>query len=118
MPTSISTALRRPDVSRILLGIETFNATALDRRSSHHHALILAEQLGIAQTGSSDAHVVEAVGLCATGFEGHTARDLLKALDEKKTFIYKQKEWNSTRILGSWVTSYVASTYTRIVNAV
>lgn len=113
--TSIAVALRQPDVSHILLGIETYNATALDRKCNHL-AGVLAERFGLAQTGSSDAHVAGAVGLGATEFEGHSASDLLKALREGKTRIHKQKQWNSVRILGSWAVNYLGSAFMRIIN--
>jgi len=112
---SILLALRRPDVASVLLGIETYNATVLARRK-HDHAHILAEQLGVAETGSSDAHVAAAVGLGATEFEGHTKKDLLKALRAGTTSIYKQKEWNSARILGSWAANYAGSAFTRLTH--
>lgn len=113
---SILKALRNPDVARLLIGIETYNATALDRLSNHY-ARILAEPLDIAQTASSDAHVVEAIGLGATEFDGHTAQDLIDALHKGTVRIRKQKEWNSVRILGSWVLNYVGSAFTRFANA-
>ena len=113
--TSIASALRQPDVFRILLGIETYNATALDRECNRF-AAVLAEQFGLAQTGSSDAHVAGAVGLGATEFEGHTAGDLLKALHEGTTKVHRQKEWNSARILGSWAANYLGSAFMRIIN--
>ena len=112
---SIATALRHPEVFHILLGIETYNATALDRKCNRF-AGILAAQLGLTPTGNSDAHVAGAVGLGATEFEGRTASDLLKALHEGNTKIHKQKEWKSARILGSWVANYLGSAFTRIIN--
>ena len=72
---SILKALRNPEVARTLVAIETYNATTIDRMSNHY-ARILAERLDIAQTASSDAHVVEAIGLGVTEFEGHSAQDL------------------------------------------
>lgn len=113
---SIMKALRNRDVARVLIGIETYNATALDRMSNHY-AHILGEHLGIAKFGNSDAHVAEAVGLGATEFEGHTSKDLLRAIRRRKTSVHKKKEWTSIRILGSWVANYVGSTITRFANA-
>lgn len=107
---SIMKALRNRDVARVLIGIETYNATALDRMSNHY-AHILGERLGIAKLGNSDAHVAEAVGLGATEFEGHTSQDLLRAIRRGKTSVHKQKEWNSVRILGSWLANYVGSKF-------
>jgi predicted metal-dependent phosphoesterase TrpH len=109
-------ALRNLDVARVLIAIETFNATTIDR-TSNHYARILADRLDIAQTGSSDAHVVEAIGLGATQFEGQTAQDLIKALYRGNVRIHKKKEWDSVRILGSWAANYVGSAFTRLVNA-
>src|SRR3989304_3186790 len=98
---TILKALRNPDVAETLIGIEVYNATALDR-ISNHYARILASQLKIANTGSSDAHVVDAIGLGATEFEGNSAADLLIALKNGTTKVSKQKDWSAVRIMGSW----------------
>jgi predicted metal-dependent phosphoesterase TrpH len=112
---SILRALRNPEVARILLAIETYNATTLDRMSNRY-ARILAERLHIAQTASSDAHVVETIGLGATEFDGHSAQDLITALKNGSVRIRQQKEWNPMRILGSWAAHYIGSAFTRIAN--
>ena len=112
---SILKALRKPEVAHTLIAVESYNATAIDRMSNHY-ARILAERLDIAQTASSDAHVVEAIGLGATEFDGHTAADLIAALRNKTVHIRKQKEWNSARIIGSWVANYLGSAFTRLAN--
>jgi predicted metal-dependent phosphoesterase TrpH len=113
---SILKALRDPDVSRILIAIETYNATTIDKMSNRY-ARILAERLDIAQTASSDAHVVEAIGLGATEFDGHTTWDLVVALRNGDVRIRKQAEWTSARILGSWAANYVGSAFTRLAVA-
>jgi len=112
---SILKALRNPEAARILIAVETYNATAIDKMSNHY-ARILADRLDITQTASSDAHIVEAIGLGVTGFDGHTANDLITALQKKNVHIRKQKEWNSVRILGSWAAQYVGSAFTRLAN--
>ena len=109
---SILKALRHPEVAQNLIGIETYNATTIDKLSNHY-AHVLAEHLDIAQLGNSDAHVAEAVGLGSTEFPGKTAADLLKAIRNGTTAIHKRKEWNSARILGSWAANYVGSTLSR-----
>jgi predicted metal-dependent phosphoesterase TrpH len=109
---SILKALRNMDVADILIGIETYNATTIDRMSNHY-AHILAEHLDLAQIGNSDAHIVEAIGLGATKFPGSTGSDLVKAIRNGVTTIRKKKEWNSVRILGSWATRYLGSTFAR-----
>ncbi|MBC7875738.1 MAG: PHP domain-containing protein [Anaerolineales bacterium] len=114
---SILKALRNPAVAETLIGIETYNATALDKMSNHY-ARILANRLNITQVGNSDAHVVEALGLGATEFEGNSAADLLSALKNGKTRIRKQKEWSAFRILGSWGMRYIESALVRRGTAV
>jgi predicted metal-dependent phosphoesterase TrpH len=114
---SIMNALRNPDVAHVLVGIETYNATAIDKMSNRY-AHILGEHLGIAKLGNSDAHVTQAIGLGATEFEGHTPKDLLKAIRKGTTAIHKKKEWTSVRILSSWAANYVGSAFTRFANAV
>ena len=113
---SILKALRNPDVAQTLLAIETYNATTIDKMSNHY-ARMLAEQLHMPQTASSDAHVVDAIGLGITEFDGNTAGDLLRALQKGQIRQRKQKEWNSFRILGSWAASYIGSALTRFANA-
>jgi len=113
---SILAALRNPDVVQTLIAIETYNATAIDRMGNHY-ARILAERIKITQTGSSDAHVLEAIGLGTTEFEGKTVKELVHALRLGRVQIRKQKEWNSIHILGSWATHYVGRAFTRLANA-
>jgi predicted metal-dependent phosphoesterase TrpH len=111
---SILRALRNPHIARVLMAIETYNATTIDRMSNHY-ARILADRLNITQTASSDAHVVEAIGLGATEFDGHTAQDLISALRNGNVRIRKQAEWTSVRILGSWAANYLGSAFTRLM---
>ncbi|MEI7845552.1 MAG: PHP domain-containing protein [Chloroflexota bacterium] len=105
---SIREALRTEDTARILIGIETYNATTLDR-DGNIAARILAERSGVSQTGSSDAHVLDAIGLGATLFPGNTIPDLVSALWTGTTQVKKGPEWGAGRVLGSWVTSYLLS---------
>jgi predicted metal-dependent phosphoesterase TrpH len=112
---STMNAIRNPNLACTLLGIETCNATALDRKSSYS-ARILAERLKITQLGNSDAHTVDAIGLAVTEFEGSTAIDLLTAIREGKTLISIQEEWSSTRILGNWAANYLLSAVSRVAN--
>jgi predicted metal-dependent phosphoesterase TrpH len=113
---SILKALRHAEVAQTLIGIEVYNATLINKMSNHY-AHILAERLDIARTASSDAHVVEAIGLGATEFDGCTAQDLILALQSRETRQRKQKEWNAARILGSWAANYIGSAFTRFANS-
>jgi predicted metal-dependent phosphoesterase TrpH len=110
---AILKALRNPKVTDTLIGIETYNGTAIDR-ISNHYAAILASRLRIAKTGNSDAHTIETIGFGVTEFDGHTAADLLSALRNRTTKVRKQKEWSTLHILGSWSISYLRSTLLRL----
>lgn len=110
---SILRALRNPDAAETLIAIETHNGTAIDRMSNHY-ACILANGLNIAQTGSSDAHVIDTIGFGATEFDGNTAADLLKALRERATHPRKMNEWSALRVIGNWGLRYVESAFTRM----
>jgi predicted metal-dependent phosphoesterase TrpH len=109
---SIIKALRNPQVAETLIGIETYNGTAIDR-ISNHSARILARRLKVAQTGSSDAHIVDTIGFGVTEFSGDSAKDLLQALKDKTTQAKKMKEWSVLRVLGSWGMRYVGNTLSR-----
>lgn len=105
---SIYRALRDHEAERILIGIETYNATTLDRESNLA-AKTWAERLGVAQTGSSDAHVLEAIGLGATIFPGNTIPDLVAALWTGTTRVRKGPEWSPAQVIGSWLANYLLS---------
>ena len=104
----IMKALRNSCVADTLIAIETYNATVLDK-SSNHYAQILSEHLKITQTGSSDAHILNAIGLGATKFPGKTKKDLMMALRNGSTIPWKGDEWNSFQILGSWAVAYAGN---------
>lgn len=110
---TIIKALRNLQVAETLIGMETFNGTSIDRMSNPY-AFILACQLDITQTGSSDAHVLDTIGFGLTEFEGSTAADLLMALKNGTTKVCRQEEWSMFKILGSWVVNYIGSTYMRL----
>lgn len=111
--SAIARALRNPNVAETLIGIEAYNATALDRVGiSTAHLMI--SHLHLTSVGNSDAHVLDAIGLGATEFAGTTAAALLSALRSGQTNIRRQKEWNAVRILGSWAVNYVGSLFTRL----
>jgi predicted metal-dependent phosphoesterase TrpH len=112
---SIMKALRNCDVARTLVGMETYNATTIDKMNNHY-AHILGEHLDIAKLGSSDAHILQTIGMGMTEFDGHTVKDLLKAIYTGQLTIHKKKEWNSVRILGSWAANYAASSLIRLAN--
>jgi predicted metal-dependent phosphoesterase TrpH len=105
---TLTRALRIPEVAETLVGIETYNGTSIDR-ISNHAARILASRLGISQTGSSDAHIIDTIGFGVTEFTGRTSRDLVQALKAGKTKARKRKEWSAFRILSSWGMRYIGN---------
>jgi predicted metal-dependent phosphoesterase TrpH len=110
---SISKVVRDPDTTRTLIGIETYNATTLDREGNHY-ADVLADRYRVSKVGSSDAHILDAVGLGATEFPGSTAADLIRALQEGTTAVRMGQQWNNFKILGSWFAKYAASALHRL----
>lgn len=110
---AIRQACRHERAARALLGLEAFNATTLDR-DSNTWAANLATRLGLAATGSSDAHVLGAIGNGATWFPGHTAADLLVALRSAQTEVRRRAVWGPLRIAGSWLVGYTLSAPRRL----
>lgn len=115
--TAIVQAMQHPEASPILLGIETYNATALDRESNSHAQTLAAEFPLLTQVGNSDAHILETIGLGATEFLGYTAANLLDALWVGATEVHRGAQLGSARILGSWAINYVLSTPARVAVA-
>ncbi len=81
-------ALRRlladPDPRVRLDGLEAFNPTMLGR-PTHRRVVAFVEEFGLAGTGSSDAHALEAIGQGYTTFPGISAEDLRAAVLERRT---------------------------------
>ena len=110
---TIIKALQDPDVARILVALEAYNASILNKEYNQN-AVLLAEHLQMTQTGSSDAHFLQAIGLGATGFPGHTRKDLLAALKNGSTVIQKGEAWNAVRILGTWAMCFYSHKLVRL----
>ncbi|HEY3311000.1 MAG TPA: PHP domain-containing protein [Anaerolineales bacterium] len=110
---SIYQALQDYEAERVLIGMETYNATTLDREANLH-AQTWAGRLNMSQTGSSDAHVLEAIGLGLTEFPGQTVFDLVAALWTGATRVRKGQEWGAAQVLGKWATNYLFSTTARL----
>lgn len=76
---ALKEAMNHPAASRVLVGIESFNA-GLIHRPSNINATRIARQTGLAPCGSSDSHVVWTVGTAVTAFPGSSKADLRRAL--------------------------------------
>jgi hypothetical protein len=57
----------------------------------------------VAKTGSSDAHVLSAIGRGATGFLGDTAADLRKALVERQTYVHRGPRQSRAEIIAGYL---------------
>lgn len=112
--SSILRALDHPVTSRILIGIETYNATTLDCESNLLAQKLWTECPGTARVGNSDAHVSQAIGLGTTEFLGNTAAHLLDALWIGRTDVRQGEHLSSAQILGSWAWNFVMSAPARI----
>ena len=112
-PYSILKALKHPLAGPTLIGIETYNGSAIDRLSNHY-AEIFANTLTIAHIGNSDAHTIDTLGFGATEFPGTTAADLLLSIRERTTQVRKMNEWSAVRVLGSWGFRYLESAFARL----
>ncbi len=110
---AIRQACHHKHAARALIGIEAYNASALDRQSNAW-ANDLADRLGLSKTGSSDAHVLSAIGCGATWFPGHTAADLVSALYAGRTEPRRFSEWSVGRIVTDWVWNYTLSVPLRL----
>ena len=65
-------------------GLEVLNPTTVGSRG-HVRAVAFATEHGLAALGSSDAHLPSQIGQAVTGFEGHTAADVRRAIETRTT---------------------------------
>lgn len=72
-------------VAGIIDGMEIVNATPWLSDENYRASLINKTVIFAAETGSSDAHILEAIGMGYTLFEGKSARDFHKALKLHQT---------------------------------
>jgi predicted metal-dependent phosphoesterase TrpH len=70
---------------KLFHGLEVVNATPTLGEENYRAAFVNRTMLLKAETGSSDAHIVEAIGKGYTLFEGKTACDLRNALAHHQT---------------------------------
>lgn len=69
----------------ILDGLEIVNATPGLADENYRASLVNKTILFVAETGGSDGHILEAIGMGYTLFEGKTAQDLRRALKTHQT---------------------------------
>ncbi len=99
-------ALRNSNVRQVLRGIETFNA-GLVYQETNARAELMAQQLPLAKTGSSDAHLIWQIGQGATLFQGNTASDLREAILHCQTTPWISRETKAIGLVLSWLRGYL-----------
>ncbi len=94
-------------------GVETVNATptfsAINLKAKYVNRGLLLK----AETGSSDAHIKEAIGVGYTLFEGKTAADLRRALEKRQTQAHIKK-WHASGLF-KYIVFYVPTAIRNIV---
>lgn len=103
---AIHQALNQPGIKNILVGVEAFNGGLVYTRSNPLvEALALA--LPLSQVGNSDSHVLKTIGQGASEFEGRTAGDLRKALENHNTRVVKGRGLDGIGVLRTYIPQYL-----------
>jgi predicted metal-dependent phosphoesterase TrpH len=89
-----------------LVGIETLNASLINRKS-FRNAETIAKRHNLSFVGSSDAHTLSMIGNGVTIFEGNTAQDLRKGLIERNTKSYCSQLKNPAIVLLDWFRAFL-----------
>lgn len=103
---TIRRVLNIPDLAKVLIGIETFNAGLLYYRKSNRMAKLLAQTLPVAHTANSDAHTPWLIGAGRTAFPGVSGRDLRLALHERTTRAVVERDLPVAWLSLEWFTFY------------
>ncbi|RJO61546.1 PHP domain-containing protein [candidate division WS5 bacterium] len=93
-------------------GVETINATPTFGKNNREADYINQALLEKPETGSSDAHIKEAIGMSYTLFEGKTAEDFRRSFENKLTQAH-QKKWTSGGII-NYLLYYIPSFFKNI----
>lgn len=96
-----------PDLSQVMIGIETYNAGLIFSRETNEKTRKLAENLPLARLGNSDAHTPRMIGGGQTEFPGTTAQELRQALLARTTRPVICADPSSVQILGEWALLYL-----------
>lgn len=103
---SILKALNHRDLSKILVGLECYNAGLFVERDSNREVTAFAENLPVARLGNSDAHTAWGIGSGRTSFPGKTASELRQALLERQTRAIIQKDLPGPVLIADWLAAY------------
>jgi predicted metal-dependent phosphoesterase TrpH len=103
---TIRDAIHHPDVARLLVGIEVFNA-GIVHCGGNIKAQALARILPVTPIGCSDSHLIWTIGRGVTRFSGRTANDLRCALETRSTWVKIGKEVQPASLILGWVRGYL-----------
>jgi predicted metal-dependent phosphoesterase TrpH len=103
---AIQKALLDPETARILVGVETFNGGLVYTRSNQT-VLHQVKTLDIAHIGNSDSHILQTIGEGSTEFEGRSASDLRRALEEHSTMMRIGRGLQGAVALRHWVPKFL-----------
>lgn len=103
---TILNALAIPDIAKILVGVEGFNGGLVYTRSNSV-ALEIIQTTDVAWVANSDAHILQMIGQSATEFEGKTAQDLRRTLENHDTDIRMGNGLKGSQVLQHWLPKYV-----------
>lgn len=88
------------DARQVLKGYEVYN---MGYEIFTRQVRTLATELPLARMASSDAHIHWTIGNGRTGFKGHTAEDLRKAIENRKTTPIPAPQNFTLRPILSWM---------------
>jgi len=104
-PQTIRRALQTPELAKVLLGIEVYNAGMINL-SGNQVGLHLADELPVARIGSSDAHYLGMVGKGTTMFNGSTIQHFRLAMENKSIEPVLSKPDSRVILVTNWISHF------------
>ena len=104
-PETIRAALEKPELAKVLLGVEVFNA-GLIQLSGNEIGQKLADELPLARIGSSDAHLLGIIGKGTTFFRGSTTHQFRRSLENRLTWPVLSKPDSRLFLVLSWISRF------------
>ena len=105
-PEAIRRALQTPEFTRVLVGIEVYNAGLL-RLNGNLVGQRLADELPVARIGSSDAHLLWMVGKGATYFRGSSLQQLQRSIEAQKTWPVGSDPDSRIFLVARWISQFI-----------
>lgn len=103
---SIKSILDHHEASRYLAGVEVFNGGLVYTRSNTLVA-DACRQMPLAHMGNSDAHILPMLGQGSTWFEGETAADLRRSIENRLTQPRRGHGLSGAAVLTSYIPRFL-----------